>query len=86
MTGEELRAVCAKLLFAIGDGDDNPDFAWALREVAGYPIERLDALAKSKRLRDSMWGEIQSHLNSNFFVNDEEHFIQAVADLESRWG
>ena len=86
MTGEALKAACKQLRLAIGDGIDNPDFVEALRDIVAETSEgKIKYLALSREVQDAMWDEVENHLNRHCRVEDEEAFVQAVAELEAGW-
>ena len=86
MSGNQLKDACVTLALAIGAGLDNPDFMEALQTILDTLDEKfLQRLADSPHVQDSMWGEIENHLNQHCHVEDQEQFIQAVALLEAGW-
>ena len=86
MKGFELKEASKMLLDSIGNYGDNPFFVEALDEIANKTVlTKLERLAWDTRLQDSMWGEIENHLNHHCHIEDEELFQHAVALLESGW-
>lgn len=83
MTGNEFKTACETLLKAIGNKGDNPDFYDALIEVTNaLSPTKLEYCAHNSRVKNSIWYEIELHLNNGNHIENEELFEYAVALLE----